>query len=346
MNHKLLFISGIFFLLIIMIVSFFWLNNYVYNQKQGDLGFQLGYKDISYIIDDKSVTLVNGYSETESISGSNAKVITKYFGNEAEGDINTDGISDIVFLLTQESGGSGTFYYAVAALKTNTGYQGTNAMLLGDRIAPQTTEIKEGIIIVNYADRKLGEPMTENPSVGVSKYLKIENGVLTEKSVMPNFGFPQKLLIGASITLMDGLTVRLIKIDDSRCKQGMVCIWAGELSPLLNITGGNLGVSQKEVRLGTTNNVKVSSDGYSFELKDATETSATVIITRGPVVSGGCYIGGCSGQICSDSKDVVSTCEYKEEYACYKTAKCERQTNNQCGWTQTTELTACLTTAN
>ncbi len=55
-----------------------------------------------------------------------------------------------------------------------------------------------------------------------------------------------------------------------------------------------------------------------------------------------CYVGGCSAQICSDSPDVASTCEYREQYACYKTAKCERQSNGQCGWTQSAELKACI----
>ncbi len=61
-----------------------------------------------------------------------------------------------------------------------------------------------------------------------------------------------------------------------------------------------------------------------------------------PVVRGGCFVGGCSGQICSDQKDAVSTCEYRQEYACYKSAVCERQTGGQCGWTQTSSLTSCL----
>lgn len=55
-----------------------------------------------------------------------------------------------------------------------------------------------------------------------------------------------------------------------------------------------------------------------------------------------CYIGGCSSQVCSDQKNIITTCEYKEEYACYKNAKCERQTNGQCGWTETPELKECL----
>jgi hypothetical protein len=61
-----------------------------------------------------------------------------------------------------------------------------------------------------------------------------------------------------------------------------------------------------------------------------------------PIVKGGCYVGGCSAQICSDQKDVASTCEFRPEYSCYKTATCERQANGQCGWTQTAELKACL----
>src|SRR5690606_12669702 len=57
-----------------------------------------------------------------------------------------------------------------------------------------------------------------------------------------------------------------------------------------------------------------------------------------------CYVGGCSGQVCSDQEGVISTCEWREEYACYQDAKCEVQADGNCGWTQTTELQACLGT--
>lgn len=56
-----------------------------------------------------------------------------------------------------------------------------------------------------------------------------------------------------------------------------------------------------------------------------------------------CIKTGCSSTVCTEpGKDVVTTCEYKPEYGCYKTAACERQSNGACGWTQTAELTACL----
>ena len=54
-----------------------------------------------------------------------------------------------------------------------------------------------------------------------------------------------------------------------------------------------------------------------------------------------CVRTGCSGQVCADG-DVVTTCEWREEYACYASASCERQADGACGWTETPELAACL----
>lgn len=54
-----------------------------------------------------------------------------------------------------------------------------------------------------------------------------------------------------------------------------------------------------------------------------------------------CKRSGCSGQICSD-QDMMSDCMYRPEYACYKTATCERQKDGACGWTETSDLKQCL----
>ena len=54
-----------------------------------------------------------------------------------------------------------------------------------------------------------------------------------------------------------------------------------------------------------------------------------------------CKKTGCSGIICAE-EDMVSTCEFKPEYACYRTATCERQSDGTCGWTKSAELDACL----
>lgn len=56
---------------------------------------------------------------------------------------------------------------------------------------------------------------------------------------------------------------------------------------------------------------------------------------------GTCRRSGCSGQVCADH-DVITTCEFRPEYACYRDATCARQADGQCGWTATPELQACL----
>jgi hypothetical protein len=56
-----------------------------------------------------------------------------------------------------------------------------------------------------------------------------------------------------------------------------------------------------------------------------------------------CVKSGCSGTVCVEQgKDVITTCEFKPEYACYGKATCEAQPNGKCGWTQTPELAACI----
>lgn len=146
---------------------------------QSQIGFDP--MNATYDIDGKAYTLVNGVSEVEVAPGSASKITTRYFGNQSSGDLNGDGMPDLGFLITQDGGGSGTFFYVVAAIKTLTGYKTTSAYLLGDRIAPQTTEIIGQELVANYAERKPGEPMTAQPSVGVSKYLKVtSDGQLLE----------------------------------------------------------------------------------------------------------------------------------------------------------------------
>ena len=54
-----------------------------------------------------------------------------------------------------------------------------------------------------------------------------------------------------------------------------------------------------------------------------------------------CIVTGCSGQICAD-EEVITTCEFRAEYACYKNARCERQSSEKCEWIETEELRACV----
>jgi hypothetical protein len=115
-----------------------------------------------------------------------------YFGNDFVTDLNNDGRDDVVFLVTSQPGGSGTFYYAVAALNTEEGYRGSDGYFLGDRIAPQTINLSpnpkhKNVVVVNYADRAPSEPMTAQPSVAKSAYLKLDSTNIRWGIVEPDF---------------------------------------------------------------------------------------------------------------------------------------------------------------
>lgn len=156
------------------------------------------FQDAAFTVEETPVSLVNGIAESEAAPGSTGKVITRYFGNPAFGDLNGDGKEDVAFLITRESGGSGMFYYVVAALQTEADYQGTNAVLLGDRIAPQTTQIENGQIIVNYAERNPDEPFSVQPSIGVSKKIRVLNGKLVEGLAASPFATIHNVAVPAS----------------------------------------------------------------------------------------------------------------------------------------------------
>lgn len=148
------------------------------------------YKSAKFLIEGQPVKLENGFNATEAVPGS--KITTRFFGNEVIADLNGDGREDAAFILTQDRGGSATFFYAVAALNTDHGYVGSDGYLLGDRIAPQSTNLSPNtrhkyVVVFNYADRALGEPMTVRPSLGKSVFLKLNPATMQWGIVEPDF---------------------------------------------------------------------------------------------------------------------------------------------------------------
>jgi heat shock protein HslJ len=136
-------------------------------------------KNITYTLEGKTFALEHGKNTTVDASGTTT---VELFGEPVYGDFNNDMINDAALLLTKNSGGSSTFFYAVLALNKGDMYQPTNALLLGDRIAPQTISVENGRAVYNYAERKTSEPMTTPPSVGKSLYVQYDtkNGTIGE----------------------------------------------------------------------------------------------------------------------------------------------------------------------
>lgn len=177
-------------LVIVLIGGFFVLNSYIYEQKQAPT--TSNYKDAEFFIQGERIKLENGVAETGSAPDSASKTITRYFGNELKTDLDGDGREDVAFILTQEGGGSGTFFYAVAAINTDQGFVGSDGYLLGDRIAPQSTTLSpnprhKNVVVFNYAERAESEPMTAPASIAKSVYLKIDRATMQWGIVEPDF---------------------------------------------------------------------------------------------------------------------------------------------------------------
>jgi hypothetical protein len=153
---------------------------------------EVDHKDAEFLIDGQRVKLENGVAETEASPGSASTIVTRHFGHELDIDLDGDGRDDVAFIVTQTRGGSGTFFYAVAARDTGQGYAGSDGYLLGDRIAPQATTVSpnprhERVVVFNYVDRAPGEAMTTQPSVGRSVYLKLDPSSMRWGIVEPDF---------------------------------------------------------------------------------------------------------------------------------------------------------------
>lgn len=127
------------------------------------------FKEVMFSISGVSVALENGMATAVTSLGGDAETTIRYFGNEMAQDLDGDGVDDIVFLVTQEVATRETYFFLVGALKRDGGYLGTEAVLIGKDIAPQTTEKGEGRqVVVNYAERA-GEV-----SIGRSLYLLLD----------------------------------------------------------------------------------------------------------------------------------------------------------------------------
>jgi hypothetical protein len=116
----------------------------------------------------------------------------------------------------------------------------------------------------------------------------------------------------------------------------------------VDLTGASLGTNNAPVVLAAMtgpdaaiivgNNVAVSGPGGRLQ-----ELKATHVYYRAKPESAmkPCMKTGCSSQVCTDH-NVITTCEWRPEYECYRKATCERQADGNCGFTKTRELTSCL----
>lgn len=142
--------------------------------------FQPDPSGATFSFDGEAVALVDGKGEsTDAFLG--LVSTTELLDERAFGDLNGDSKDDVLVLLSQSGGGSGTFVYAAAFVSGPVGYKGSNAVFLGDRIEPTSISLSNGVATVTYLDRKEDEPFTAEPTVKTTKQFVYLGGEFQEK---------------------------------------------------------------------------------------------------------------------------------------------------------------------
>ncbi len=100
---------------------------------------------------------------------------------------------------------------------------------------------------------------------------------------------------------------------------------------------------ERTLRWGTIDPEKIPADAglYQYSLVEV------LARTKEEQEGNGCVVAGCSSQLCISQEEMdagggISTCEFREEYACYRFSECKTQASGECGWTMTPEVTQCL----
>ena len=123
--------------------------------------------------------LANGVFAKATREGSASVSRVSIFGEPVQGDLDGDGDADAALTLVYDPGGSGTFFYVVLAINDKGVYRGTNGILLGDRIAPQTLEINGGKAVANIVIRKPGQSFVDEPTAPKSVWVELDKSANT-----------------------------------------------------------------------------------------------------------------------------------------------------------------------
>jgi heat shock protein HslJ len=117
-----------------------------------------------YIIDDRPVQLIDGQATNPAAPGASSATVIRVWGDPLAVDLNQDGAEDAVLIITQTTGGSGTFYYLAAAIAEQGGYEGSAGFFLGDRIIPERLSAIDSKVRVSYLARHDGESFADEPT--------------------------------------------------------------------------------------------------------------------------------------------------------------------------------------
>jgi len=115
-------------------------------------------------------------------------------------------------------------------------------------------------------------------AVGAGAYWYSRSGAVAP--VVTEAAWTHSVGVGETVSHPDGMTLKLVRINDSRCKKDVVCIWAGELGVTAQASGGSFGSTTAEVVLGQTTRPSATVGAYVFTLNTIDEQRVTISVKK------------------------------------------------------------------
>ncbi len=86
------------------------------------------------------------------------------------------------------------------------------------------------------------------------------------------------LSVGDVVQFSDGLFLRLTAIEEAHCPSRVRCLWADGIIADFELSGGDLGPSITDVRLGEEAYSETALKGYDFKLAEATRDEISLAV--------------------------------------------------------------------
>lgn len=138
-------------------------------------------------------------------------------------------------------------------------------------------------------------------------------------------------------------TATLYSSRNTKIAETKLSIIGGNVNGILNFEG-NIVYNDERYSYGGEYTVQIVG-ANSKGVKLTRTIAVKVPDSNDPYVGTGCQIAGCNMEICGEKGQIITTsCQFKPEYACYQSqyARCEKQSNNQCGWSSSGPFRQCL----
>ncbi|HEY1041170.1 MAG TPA: peptidoglycan-binding protein [Candidatus Paceibacterota bacterium] len=139
------------------------------------------------------------------------------------------------------------------------------------------------------SDFQSGEGLTADGVVGTQTRAALFNwcnqnqtgGIKSPNALYPAYDSQFTMRPGQRATFPDNMTIHLARIIDSRCNyaSGVECVWAGEISATMSVSGGVFGNSVQQVQLGTSTRNSTTISGYTFTLMNGEANQITLVVS-------------------------------------------------------------------